>query len=244
MLEVRGLFKSFGQSEILRGIDLTVEKGDVIAIIGPSGSGKTTLLRCMNYLERADAGQMVFDDVTYDMKLVTKKEILDIRRRTGFVFQNYNLFANKTALKNITEGLTTARKIPAEEARETGLRMLEKVGLAGYEDYYPASLSGGQQQRVAIARAIAPDPEVIYFDEPTSALDPELTKEVLEVMRALAAEGSTMVVVTHEMAFAKNVANKVIFMEGGRIVEAADAETFFAAPAQDRSREFLHGLDY
>ena len=142
MLEVKGLFKSFGQSEILRGIDLTVEKGDVIAIIGPSGSGKTTLLRCMNYLERADAGPMVFDDGTYDMKLVTKKEILDIRRRTGFVFQNYNLFANKTALKNITEGLTTARKIPAEEARETGLRMLEKVGLAGYEDYSPASLSG------------------------------------------------------------------------------------------------------
>ena len=243
MLEVKNLKKSFEGRNILRGIDISVEKGDVIAVIGPSGAGKTTLLRCMNYLEKADEGIMIFGSETYNMPKIQKKDILAIRKRTAFVFQNYNLFSNKTALKNITEGLIIGRKIPKDTAVATAAKMLEKVGLAGYEDYYPVQLSGGQQQRVAIARALAADPEIIYFDEPTSALDPELTREVLEVMKQLAAEGSTMVVVTHEMAFAKNVANKVVFMEGGQIIEEAGAEKFFSDPEKERSKTFLRGLE-
>ena len=178
MLEIRNIHKSFGSTPVLGGIDLDVNQGDVIAIIGPSGSGKTTLLRCLNYLEQADEGTMVFDQETFAMNKISKKDIARLRKKTAFVFQSYNLFANKTALKNVTEGLIVGRKMPKEQAREIAMKALEKVGLADRSDAYPAQLSGGQQQRVAIARAIAAQPEIIYFDEPTSALDPELTGEV------------------------------------------------------------------
>ena len=239
MLEIQNVTKSFGALEVLRGVDLTVEKGDVAAIIGPSGSGKTTLLRCMNFLERAGSGTMIFDGERVDLARVSGKEAARLRRKTAFVFQSYNLFRNKTALQNVTEGLTVARKIPREQAAETARRALRKVGMLDRADHYPHQLSGGQQQRVAIARAIAPDPEIIYFDEPTSALDPELTGEVLAVMRQLAEEGMTMLVVTHEMGFARNVSSKVVFMEDGRIVESGTARELFGHPRQQRTRAFL-----
>ncbi len=235
--------KAFQGQEILKGIDLTVEKGDVVAIIGPSGAGKTTLLRCVNFLERADSGTLVFDEVPYDLHHISKKDILHLRQKTGFVFQSYNLFRNKTALQNVTEGLIVARKMPKSQANEIGEKMLEKVGLLDKKDSYPSQLSGGQQQRVAIARALAASPEIIYFDEPTSALDPELTGEVLSVMRDVAQEGMTMLVVTHELSFARNVANKIVFMDNGLVVEQASAADFFTNPQTDRARDFLKVLD-
>lgn len=225
--------------EILKGVDLEVEKGDVVAILGPSGAGKTTLLRCVNFLEKADAGEMLFDGERIDFAKASKKEIAAIRRKTAFVFQGFNLFANKTALENVTEGLIVARKMPKEKAKEIGKAALDKVGLSDRYDYYPDQLSGGQQQRVAIARAIATEPEIIYFDEPTSALDPELTIEVLEVMRKLAAEGRTMLVVTHEIRFARNVSTKVVLMEQGQVVEAGDTKQIFENPREERTRAFL-----
>ena len=224
-------------------MSLSVEKGDVIAILGPSGSGKTTLLRCLNFLERADGGKLIFDGETFDLHATSKKDIARIRRKTGFVFQSYNLFANKTALGNVIEGLIVARKMPKAEAVNIGRQMLERVGLSGREEAYPSELSGGQQQRVAIARALATTPEIIYFDEPTSALDPELTGEVLAVMRDLANEGMTMLVVTHEMSFARNVSNRVMLMENGVIVEAGESKAFFEHPQQERTRAFLRTLD-
>ncbi len=243
MLEIKKLKKSFGGQAILKGIDLTVEKGDVVAIIGPSGAGKTTLLRCINFLETADSGEMTFDGVSYNLGHMSRQNILALRQKTGFVFQSYNLFRNKTALQNVTEGLVTGRKLPQTQAKAIGMKMLERVGLADKAGAYPSQLSGGQQQRVAIARAMATDPEIIYFDEPTSALDPELTGEVLGVMRDLAQSGMTMLVVTHELGFAKNVANKVVFMEKGVVVEAAPAQTFFTQPKTDRAKEFLQLLN-
>ena len=229
-------------SKILKGIDLTVEKGDVVAIIGPSGSGKTTLLRCMNFLENAGNGTMVFDQDHFEMGRISKKEIARLRKKTAFVFQNYNLFRNRTALENVTEGLIVGRKMPKAQAVIKARQALEKVGMLDRENHYPHQLSGGQQQRVAIARAIATDPEIIYFDEPTSALDPELTGEVLAVMRQLADEGMTMLVVTHEMGFAKNVSNKVVFMEHGVIVETSGSRDFFEHPRQERTKEFLQTI--
>lgn len=239
VLEIRNIQKSFGDLQVLKGVDLTVEKGDVVAILGPSGSGKTTLLRCINFLEKADKGTITFDGKTHDFTKITKKEIAEIRLHTGFVFQNYNLFANKTALQNVTQGLITVRKMPKEEANRIGMEMLEKVGMADRADHYPSQLSGGQQQRVAIARALAPNPEIIYFDEPTSALDPELIGEVLNVMKDLAAEGRTMIVVTHEMSFARDVSNHTIFMEHGVICEEGVSSEFFQNPKKERTREFL-----
>lgn len=239
MLEIRNLRKVFGPLQVLRGIDLDVNKGDVVAILGSSGSGKTTMLRCLNFLERADAGTMDFDGRRIELHRATHAEINALRRRTGFVFQNYNLFANKTALQNVTEGLIIARKMPRRTAEELAHAQLVKVGMDDRADYYPSQLSGGQQQRVAIARAMAADPEILYFDEPTSALDPELTGEVLAVMRQLAREGRTMLVVTHEMDFARHVANRVVFMEQGVIVEQNTAEAFFNDPQQPRTQEFL-----
>ena len=229
---------------VLRGVDLTVEKGDVVAILGPSGSGKTTLLRCLNFLETADAGQLVFDGESFDLAHASRADIARLRKKTAFVFQNYNLFRNKTALQNVTEGLIVARKLPKEQADEIGMKMLAKVGLADRADYYPRQLSGGQQQRVAIARALAADPEIIYFDEPTSALDPELTGEVLSVMRQLAEEGMTMLVVTHEMGFARNVSSKTVFMENGVVVEQAPSQQFFASPKEERTRAFLRRITH
>ena len=232
MLEIRNLRKAFGPLQVLKGIDLDVNKGDVVAILGSSGSGKTTMLRCLNFLERADAGTMDFDGRRIELHRATHAEINALRRRTGFVFQNYNLFANKTALQNVTEGLIIARKMPRRTAEELAHAQLVKVGMDDRADYYPSQLSGGQQQRVAIARAMAADPEILYFDEPTSALDPELTGE-------LAREGRTMLVVTHEMDFARHVANRVVFMEQGVIVEQNTAEAFFNDPQQPRTQEFL-----
>ena len=239
MLEIRNLRKAFGPLQVLKDIDLDVNKGDVVAILGSSGSGKTTMLRCLNFLERADAGTMDFDGRRIELHRATHAEINALRRRTGFVFQNYNLFANKTALQNVTEGLIIARKMPRRTAEELAHAQLVKVGMDDRADYYPSQLSGGQQQRVAIARAMAADPEILYFDEPTSALDPELTGEVLAVMRQLAREGRTMLVVTHEMDFARHVANRVVFMEQGVIVEQNTAEAFFNDPQQPRTQEFL-----
>ena len=239
MLQIRNLRKSFGDLQVLKSIDLDVNKGDVVAILGPSGSGKTTMLRCLNFLEKSDGGTMLFDDQRVDLARVTHAEANALRRRTGFVFQSYNLFANKTALQNVTEGLIIARKMPRRRAEEIAHAALVKVGMDDRADYYPSQLSGGQQQRVAIARAMAADPEIIYFDEPTSALDPELTGEVLAVMRSLAGEGRTMLVVTHEMDFARHAANRVVFMEQGVIVEQNTAEAFFNAPQQPRTTEFL-----
>ncbi len=239
MLKLTNVHKSFGKVEVLKGISLNVEKGCVTAIIGPSGAGKTTLLRCMNFLERADSGEMDFDDEHLDLKKVPKKTVLALRRKTAFVFQNYNLFSNKTALENVMEGLVIARKIPKAQAKDIAMRALEKVGLKDRADFYPASLSGGQQQRVGIARAIAVNPEVILFDEPTSALDPELTGEVLSVILKLADEGTTMVIVTHEMAFAREIADHVVFMEGGFIVEEGSSNQIFTSPKEERTKKFL-----
>ncbi|MCI8542823.1 MAG: amino acid ABC transporter ATP-binding protein [Lachnospiraceae bacterium] len=242
MLEVKGIEKSFDDLKVLRGVNLKVGRGDVVTVIGPSGSGKTTLLRCINFLERAEAGEMIFDDVRYRLDAMTRKEIAALRKKTAFVFQNYNLFRNKTALQNVTEGLVVARKVPKSEAREAGLRALQKVGMADRADAYPHQLSGGQQQRVAIARAIVTEPEVIFFDEPTSALDPELVGEVLGVMRNLASEGRTMLIVTHEMQFARNVANHVVFMDDGAVVEEGPPEEIFGAPREERTRKFLQSI--
>ena len=239
MLTVRGIRKSFDGVQILKGVDLEVEKGDVVAILGPSGAGKTTLLRCINFLETADGGELIFDGERFSFAEVTKKEIARIRRKIAFVFQNFNLFLNKTALENVTEGLIVARRMAKEKAEEIGKAALDKVGLSDRYHYYPDQLSGGQQQRVAIARAVAAEPEIIYFDEPTSALDPELTGEVLEVMRKLAAEGRTMLVVTHEIGFARNVSTKVVFMEEGKVVETGNTDDFFNRPKEARTKEFL-----
>ena len=242
MIELRDLKKSFGELQVLDGISLQVEKGDVIAVLGPSGSGKTTMLRCMNFLEKADSGTLVFDGESYDLHRISRRDIAKLRFRTAFVFQNYNLFLNKTALGNVMEGLVTARHMDRAKAKELALSCLEKVGMLDRADHYPAQLSGGQQQRVAIARALATDPEIIYFDEPTSALDPELINEVLQVMKELATEGMTMIVVTHEMNFARNVSNKVILMEHGSVVEAADSKTFFENPKEERTRAFIRSV--
>ena len=243
VLEAKNIEKSFGEVEVLKDVSLSVDKGDVVAILGPSGSGKTTFLRCLNFLEKADSGRIVFKGMEYDLSSISKREISDIRKRTGFVFQSYNLFLNKTALENVTEGLIVARHMNKADAVEKGRRALQRVGMQDREDYYPSELSGGQQQRVAIARAIVTEPDLIYFDEPTSALDPELTGEVLSVMKSLAEDGMTMIVVTHEMGFARNVADRIVFMEGGVVVEEGDAKTFFSSPKNKRTIEFLQLID-
>ena len=239
MLQIRNLRKSFGDLQVLKSIDLDVNKGDVVAILGPSGSGKTTMLRCLNFLEKSDGGTMLFDDQRVDLARVTHAEANALRRRTGFVFQSYNLFANKTALQNVTEGLIIARKMPRRRAEEIARAALVKVGMDDRADYYPSQLSGGQQQRVAIARAIAADPEIIYFDEPTSALDPELTGEVLRVLRELAEHKTTMIIVTHEMKFARDAADRILFMDGGVVVEQGDAKELIDHPKEERTRQFL-----
>ena len=239
LLAISHISKSFGQGEVLRDVSLTVEKGDVISILGKSGSGKTTLLRCINFLERADAGTMVFDGQKVDLHRAAKKEIDGIRRKTGFVFQNYNLFRNLNVLENVTLGLTAGRGMDRKAAEQKALDMLSRVGMEEERDKFPSQLSGGQQQRVAIARALATDPQIIYFDEPTSALDPQLTDEVLNVMRKLAEEGMTMLVVTHEMGFAREVSSRVVFMDGGLVVEEGEPKSFFANPKDPKTRSFL-----
>ena len=240
MLNLQNVYKKFGDTVVLRGVSLDVNQGDVVAILGPSGSGKTTLLRCAGYLTKADSGTLTIDDVQYDMKRISSKDLREYRKKVGFVFQNFNLYGNKTALGNVTLGLTVAQKMPKEEAEAIGRDLLERVGLADRMDYYPSKLSGGQQQRVAIARALATNPEVVFFDEPTSALDPELTGEVLNVIKQLADEGRTMIVVTHEMEFARKVATRVVFMEDGVIVEENTAKEFFENPKEERTKEFIY----
>lgn len=239
MLKVTNIRKAFKDNEVLKGVDIEVNKGDVVTILGPSGSGKTTLLRCINFLEQADGGQLDFDEQHLDYAKVTGKEIKAIRHKTAFVFQNYNLFNNKTALENVTEGLIYGRGVEKSKAVEVAKKALDRVGLAERYNYYPSQLSGGQQQRVGIARAIAVEPEIILMDEPTSALDPELIGEVLEVIKSLADEGKTMVIVTHEMQFAKEISTNVIFMDGGRIVEQGSASKIFTNPEELRTRRFL-----
>ncbi|MBE1445353.1 amino acid ABC transporter ATP-binding protein [Paenibacillus sp. OAS669] len=239
MIQLSNIQKSFGKHQVLRGIDLTVSKGDVVVILGPSGSGKTTLLRCINFLERPNDGEVRIGDYRVQCKHPSKTDILTLRRKTAMVFQHYNLFKHKTVIENVMEGLVVVQKLSKEEARSKSLLMLEKVGLSHKIDAYPVELSGGQQQRVGIARALALNPEVILFDEPTSALDPELVGEVLSVIRRIAREGVTMIVVTHEMSFARDVSNHVVFMDEGRIVEEGNPEDIFARPKEERTKQFL-----
>ncbi len=234
MIEIKGLKKSFGDLEVLKGIDQNVEEGEVLCIVGPSGSGKSTMLRCINRLEEPTAGEIYIDG-----EQVTEGNIDRMRTKMGMVFQSFNLFPHKSVLENLTIGPLNVKKADKKEIEEKAMKLLDRVGLAEKANEYPRNLSGGQQQRVAIARALAMDPEVILFDEPTSALDPEMVGEVLDVMKDLATEGMTMVVVTHEMGFAKEVANKVIFMDGGYIVEQGTPEEVLNNPQEPRTKDFL-----
>ncbi|GAA4716844.1 amino acid ABC transporter ATP-binding protein [Brevibacillus fulvus] len=240
MITINDLHKSFNQLHVLKGISLTVEKGKVVVIIGPSGSGKTTLLRCLNVLETPNQGKIQIGNVVLDFSQnPAKADIARLRRQTGMVFQNYNLFPHMTALENVMEGPITVKKMDKAAARDKAVHLLTKVGLADKINEYPFQLSGGQQQRVGIARALAMDPQVMLFDEPTSALDPEWVGEVLKVMKQVAQEGMTMVIVTHEMAFAREVADKVIFMDQGVILEQGKPEELFTHPREERTRQFL-----
>lgn len=243
MIKLENIHKAFGKNVVLQGVDLEVQHGEVVVILGPSGSGKTTLLRCINFLETADQGVISINEKSVDAHRATKKDILEIRRRTAMVFQHYNLFKNKTALENVMEGLTQVKKLPKEEAERIAKEHLDTVGLSDKYDAYPSVLSGGQQQRVGIARALALDPEVILFDEPTSALDPELVGEVLSVMSRVAKTGRTMLVVTHEINFAKSIADRVIFMEGGVVVEEGPPSQVLLDPKERRTRAFLKMLE-
>ncbi|WP_187434289.1 amino acid ABC transporter ATP-binding protein [Paenibacillus methanolicus] len=245
MLQMTNVKKAFGRHEVLKGIDLTLNKGKVLVIIGPSGSGKSTLLRCMNLLETPTDGQLSLGGVSLDFaggRKSAKNAVLEIRKRTGMVFQSYNLFPHRTVLENIIEGPVIVQRKPVEVAKLRAIELLRKVGLADKADAYPHQLSGGQQQRVGIARAVAMDPELLLFDEPTSALDPELVGEVLKVIRELAAEGMTMAVVTHEMKFAGEVADQVVFMDNGLIVESGSPDQVLKRPANERTRMFLSRL--
>nr|WP_314491257.1 L-cystine ABC transporter ATP-binding protein TcyN [uncultured Pseudomonas sp.] len=242
MIVVEGLTKRFNGQTVLDRIDLRVEAGEVVAIIGPSGSGKTTFLRCLNLLETPDAGKVRIGDIGIDADRSLgnqQRAIRQLRQQAGFVFQNFNLFPHRTALENVIEGPVVVKKVPRDKALALGRALLAKVGLAGKEDAYPRRLSGGQQQRVAIARALAMEPEVMLFDEPTSALDPELVGEVLATIRGLAQEQRTLIIVTHEMSFARDVANRVVFFDQGVIVEQGEAKALFANPQQARTQQFL-----
>ncbi|WP_203364062.1 amino acid ABC transporter ATP-binding protein [Bacillus sp. REN10] len=242
MINIKGLSKSFNGQEVLKGIDLTVAAGEVVAILGPSGSGKSTLLRCINGLEEMTSGQIQVNDLLLAIaqsKKEQKQTIRDIRMHTGMVFQQFNLYPHKTALGNVIEALMTVKKMEKQAAIQRGEKLLARVGLLEKKDSYPSRLSGGQQQRVAISRALAMEPEVMLFDEPTSALDPELVDEVLAVIKELAQEGMTMLIVTHEMQFAREVADRIIFMADGVIVEEAKPERFFTNPQTERAKKFL-----
>ena len=239
VLQAEHIRKSFGTHPVLKDISLSVEKGSVVSILGPSGTGKTTFLRCLDYLEKPDAGKLTISDVSVDFTHITKKEIQQLRRKSTMVFQSFNLFKNKTVLENVTEGLIYGYGKTKKEANEIAMKELERVHMADYAKMYPSALSGGMQQRVGIARALAMEPEVLLFDEPTSALDPEMVGEVLSVMQDLAQEGMTMLVVTHEMAFARDVADQLIFMDGGVIVEQGDARQVIEHPREERTRQFL-----
>ncbi|NLT25828.1 MAG: amino acid ABC transporter ATP-binding protein [Microbacteriaceae bacterium] len=250
MIAVSELRKSFGDREILRGLSFELEPGTVTAIVGSSGADKSTLLRCLDLLERPDSGTIRLGGLVIDTAAVTRAEALELRRRTAMVFQQFHLFSRKTALENVTEGLRVVRGLDAAEAERRALAQLERVGLAAHLDHYPAQLSGGQQQRVGIARALAMEPEVLLLDEPTSALDPELVGEVLSTIRRVAADGQTMVLVSHEMSFVRQVAQRVLFLEHGEIIDDAAPDEFFGPHAAERTRAFLRdyhlarGTDY
>lgn len=236
---VKGLVKRFGQNVVLNGIDLSLKPGERVAIIGPSGTGKSTLLRCLNFLDRPDEGQITLGDLTVDVARASKQDILALRRRTSFVFQNYALFANKNARQNITEGLTVVRGWSREKANARADEILAQIGLADRGGSYPAAMSGGQQQRVGIGRAMALDADLMLFDEPTSALDPEWVGEVLDLIRRIADGRQTMLIVTHEMQFAREIADRIIFMDGGRIVEQGPPDQIFGNAKDDRTKAFL-----
>lgn len=239
MIDVKGLKKSFGDNHVLRGVDLKVEKGEIVTMIGPSGAGKTTLLRSLNWLDAPDAGTIRIDDAEIDAARAGKKAVKRLRSKTAMVFQHYILFNNKTALENVTESLIMVKKLSKETAKARGKELLDRVGLSDKYNAYPSFLSGGQQQRVGIARALAVDPKVILFDEPTSALDPEWVNEVLTVMTEIAREGMTMVVVSHEMRFVRDVSTRVLLLDEGQILEDGTPEQVFKKPQHERAQQFL-----
>ena len=239
MVELKNIQKSFGSNHILKGVNMSIGKGEVVVILGPSGSGKTTLLRTINFLDAADEGSISVSGFEVDAKKHSKSQVIELRRKTAMVFQNYNLFANKTILENVMEGLVTVKKFKKSDAEAMSREILKKVGLEERCDFYPAQLSGGQQQRAGIARALILDPDVILFDEPTSALDPELVGEVLNTIKAVAQTGITMIVVTHEIAFAREVASRVVFIEGGVVVEEGKPEEILVAPKHPSTQRFL-----
>ena len=242
MIELRNIHKSFGKLQVLKGIDLKIAKGEVVVILGPSGSGKTTLLRCINFLEHADEGEVIIDGLAVDCKHSGKKEIQALRQKTAMVFQQFNLFKNKTALENVIESLLVVRKMSKETARQAGLELLDSVGLSDKVDSYPSELSGGQQQRVGIARALAVNPQVMLFDEPTSALDPELKGEVLAAIRRVAQQGMTMVIVTHEVKFACDTASRIVFMDGGVVVEEGLPADVIYRCKEERTKQFMKNI--
>lgn len=242
VLKAEHIRKSFGNVEVLKDINLSVEKGSVVSILGPSGTGKTTFLRCLNYLEKPDAGKLTISDVSVDFSHISKKDVQNLRRKSTMVFQQFNLFRNKTVLENVTEGLIYGYGKPKKEAVEIAMKELERVHMADYAKMYPSELSGGMQQRVGIARALAPRPDVILFDEPTSALDPELVGEVLDTIASVATLGITMIIVTHEMHFAQEVSSKVVFMSHGEVMEEGSPDEIFVHPKEEKTRQFLQRM--
>jgi L-cystine transport system ATP-binding protein len=239
MVELNNIHKAFGENHILNGVDLDVKKGEVVVILGPSGSGKTTLLRTINFLDSADKGSVAVNGFKVQCEKHSKSQVLELRRKTAMVFQNYNLFQNKTILQNVMEGLVTVKNFQKAEAEKMSREILDKVGLSERCDFYPSQLSGGQQQRAGIARALILDPDVILFDEPTSALDPELVGEVLNTIKTVAQTGITMIVVTHEISFAREVGTRIIFMEGGKIIEQGPPSEILVNPKEARTQQFL-----
>lgn len=242
VLKAEHIRKSFGNVEVLKDINLSVEKGSVVSILGPSGTGKTTFLRCLNYLEKPEAGKLTISDVSVDFSHISKKDVQNLRRKSTMVFQQFNLFRNKTVLENVTEGLIYGYGKPKKEAVEIAMKELERVHMADYAKMYPSELSGGMQQRVGIARALAPRPDVILFDEPTPALDPELVGEVLDTIASVATLGITMIIVTHEMHFAQEVSSKVVFMSHGEVVEEGSPDEIFVHPKEEKTRQFLQRM--
>lgn len=240
MIEIRDLYKSFNDLEVIKGVSLKIERGEVVSIIGSSGSGKSTLLRCINFLEKKDRGEILFDGKVVQK---TQHEINNLRKKVGMVFQNFNLFPNMTVLQNVMSGPKIIKKMPSEQAKTIAKKFLSKVGLEEKADTYPAMLSGGQKQRIAIARTLAMNPDVILFDEPTSALDPELVGEVLVVMKELAQMGMTMIIVTHEMAFANEVSDKVVFLNEGKIAEIGTPDEIFNNPKHEKLQSFLNTIN-